>query len=296
MREAGMTGGGSGGRRGVLQKPLSVSHLFGLRSDDGEPSQKWVRTALYYLDYKYSIICLALSLCQESWLWWSGEGRSWWPGDQLRDCWCRPNEKRQRMRGRPCNFFFFHMEVICLRLHAGKEAASDEVEREVGGGFRMGGHTYTHGWFMSVQLLSRVRLFATLWITARQASLSITNSRISLKFMSIESVMPSSHLILCCPLLLLPPIPPSIRVFSNESTLHMRWSKYWSFSFSISPSNEHPGLISFRIDWLDLLAVQGTLKSSPTPQFKSINSSALSFLHSPTLTSIHDYWKNHSLD
>ena len=105
--------------------------------------------------------------------------------------------------------------------------------------------------FSSVQLLCRVRLFATPWITARQASLSITNSRSSLKLMSIESVMPSSHLILCCPLFLLPPIPPSIRVFSNESTLHMRWPKYWSFSFSISPSNEHPGLISFRMDWLD---------------------------------------------
>src|SRR5574341_1123237 len=99
--------------------------------------------------------------------------------------------------------------------------------------------------------------------------------------------MPSSHLILCRPLLLLPPIPPSIRVFSNESILHMRWPKYWSFSFSIIPSKEHSGPISFRMDWLDLLAVQGTLKSPPTPQFKSINSSALSFLHSPTLTSIH---------
>jgi len=98
-------------------------------------------------------------------------------------------------------------------------------------------------------------------IAARQASLSITNSRSSLKLTSIESVMPSSHLILCHPLLLLPPILPSIRVFSNESTLHMRWPKYWSFSFSISPSNGHPGLISFRMDWLDLLAVQGTLKS-----------------------------------
>ena len=101
----------------------------------------------------------------------------------------------------------------------------------------------------------------TPWITAHQASLSITNSRSSLKLMSIESVMPSSHLTFCCPLLLLPAIPPSIRVFSNESTLHMRWPKYWSFSFSLSPSNEHPGLISFRMDWLDLLAVQGTLKS-----------------------------------
>ena len=114
--------------------------------------------------------------------------------------------------------------------------------------------------FSSVQSLSHVRLFATPWITARQASLSITDSRSSLKLMPIESVMPPSHLILCCPLLLLP-IPPSIRVFSNRSTLFIRWPKYQSFSFSISPSNEHQGLISFRMDWLDLLAVQGTLKS-----------------------------------
>ena len=113
----------------------------------------------------------------------------------------------------------------------------------------------------SYQSLSRVWLFATPWTAARQASLSITNSWSSLKLMSIESVMPSSPLILCCPLLLLPPIPPSIRVFSNESILLMRWPKYWSFSFSISPSKEHPGLISFRVDWLDRLAVQGTLKS-----------------------------------
>ena len=115
--------------------------------------------------------------------------------------------------------------------------------------------------FNSVQSLSHVRLFVTPWIAACQAPLSITNSWSLLKLMSIESVMPSSHLILCCPLLLLPPNPPNIRVFSNESTLHIRWPKYWSFSFSISPSNEHPGLISFRMDWLDLLAVQGTLKS-----------------------------------
>ena len=113
----------------------------------------------------------------------------------------------------------------------------------------------------SVQSLSPVQLFVTPWIAARQASLSITNSRSSPKLMSIESVMLSSHLILYRPLLLLPPVPPSIRVFSNESTLHMRWPKYWSFSFSISPSKEHPRLISFRMDWLDLLAVQGTLKS-----------------------------------
>ena len=115
--------------------------------------------------------------------------------------------------------------------------------------------------FSSVQSLSRARLFATPWIAAHQASLSITNSRSLLKLMPIELVMPSNHLILCHPLFLLPPVPPSIRVFSNESTLHMGWPKYWSFSFSISPSNEHPGLISFRMDWLDLLAVQGTLKS-----------------------------------
>ena len=115
--------------------------------------------------------------------------------------------------------------------------------------------------FSSVQLLRRVRLFATPWIAAHQASLSITNSRSSLRLMSIESVMPSSHLILCHPLLLLPPIPPSIRVFSNEPTLRMRWPKYWSFSFSIIPSKEIPGLIFFRMDQLDLLAVQGTLKS-----------------------------------
>ena len=117
------------------------------------------------------------------------------------------------------------------------------------------------GRFSSVQSLSRVLLFATPWIAARQASLSITNSQSLLKLMPIESVMPSSHLIHCRPLLLLPSIPPSIRVFSNESAFHTRWPEYWSFSFSISPSNEHPGLISFRMDWLDLLAVQGTLKS-----------------------------------
>ena len=115
--------------------------------------------------------------------------------------------------------------------------------------------------FSSVQLLSHVRLFAIPGIAARQASLSITNSQSSRRLTSIESVMSSSHLILCRPLLLLPPIPPSIRVFSNESTLHMRWPKYWSFSFSISPSKEHPGMISLRMDWLDLLAVQGTLRS-----------------------------------
>ena len=113
----------------------------------------------------------------------------------------------------------------------------------------------------NIQFSRSVRLYTTPWAAAHQASLSIINSRSLLKLMSIESVMPSSHLILCRPLLLLPPIPPSIRVFSNESSLPMRWPKYWSFSFSISPSNKHPGLISFRMDWLDLLAVQGALKS-----------------------------------
>ena len=149
--------------------------------------------------------------------------------------------------------------------------------------------------FSSVQSLSHVQLFSIPWTAASQASLSITNSRSLLKLMSTESVMPSNHLILCRPLLLLPSIFPSIRVFSNESALHIRGPKYWSFSFNISPTNEHPGLISF-MDWLDLLAVQGTLKSLLTPQFKSINSSALSFPYSPTVISIHDHWKSHSFD
>ena len=151
--------------------------------------------------------------------------------------------------------------------------------------------------FSSVQSLSCVRLFATPWIAACQASLSITNSRSSLRLTSIEPVMSSSHLILCRALLLLPPIPPSIRVFSNESALHMRWPKYWSFSFNIIPPKEIPGLISFRMEWLESpCSPRESQESSPAPQFKSINSSALSFLHSPTLTSIHDHWKNHSLD
>ena len=115
--------------------------------------------------------------------------------------------------------------------------------------------------FNSVQLLTHVRLFVTPWTAARPASLSITNSQRLPKLMSIESVMPSNHFILCCPILLLPSIFPSIKIFSNESVLHIRWQKYWSFSFSISPSNEYSGLIFFRIDWFDLLAVQGTLKS-----------------------------------
>ena len=128
------------------------------------------------------------------------------------------------------------------------------------------------------------------------ASLSITSSWSLLKLRSIELVMPSNHLILCHPLLLLPSIFPSTRDFSCQSALCIRWPKYWSFSFSISPSNEHPGLISFRMDWLDLLVCpRDSQESSPTPQLKSINSSALSFLYSPTLTSIYDYWKSHTL-
>ena len=147
--------------------------------------------------------------------------------------------------------------------------------------------------FSSVQSLSRVWLFATPWIAARQASLHITNSWSSPKLMSIESVMPSNHLILCCPLLLLPPIPPSIRVFSSESTLRMRWPKYWSFSFNISPSKE----LAFRMDWLDFLAVQGTLKS--LLQHHSSKASIVwrwAFFTVQTFTSIHDHRKNHSLD
>ena len=151
--------------------------------------------------------------------------------------------------------------------------------------------------FSSVQSLSCVWLFVTPWTVACQASLSISTSRSLLKLMSIKSVMPSNHLILCHPLLLPLSIFPSIRLFSNESVLRIRWPKYWSFSFSISPSNEYSGLISFRMDWLYLLAVQGTLQESyPAPQFKSISSSMLSFLYGPTLTSIHDYWKNCSFD
>ena len=134
--------------------------------------------------------------------------------------------------------------------------------------------------------------------------MSITNSQSLLKLVSIELVMPSNHLILCRPFLLLPSIFPSIRVFSNGSALRIRWPKYWSFSFNISPSNEHLGLIAFRMDWFDLLAVQGTLKNttpqfntftSSTPQFKGISSLVLSLLYDPTLKSIHDYWKNHTL-
>ena len=151
--------------------------------------------------------------------------------------------------------------------------------------------------FSSVQLLSYLQLFATSWIAACRASLSITNPQSLLKLMSIDAVIPPNHLILYRPLLLLPSIFPSIRVFSNESVLHIGWPKYWSFSFSISHSNEYSGVISFRMDWLNLPAVQGTLKSLLQHQSsKNIISSMLSFLYSPALTSIHDHRKNHSFD
>ena len=150
--------------------------------------------------------------------------------------------------------------------------------------------------FSSVQSLNLVQIFVTPWTAAHQASLSITSSQSLLKLMSIVSVMSSSCLILCCPLLLQPSIFPSIRVFSNESVLLLRWPKYWSFSFSIGSSNEYSGLISFMIDWLDLHAVQGTLKSL----LQHHSSKASILWHSISfivhLTSIHDYWKNHIFD
>ena len=146
-------------------------------------------------------------------------------------------------------------------------------------------------------LHSRVRLFATPWTAAHQASLSFTNSLSLLNLMSIKSVMPSNHLIICRPLLLLPTIFPSITVFSNESDLCDSWTKYWSFSFTISPYNEYSGLISFRMDWLELLAVQGTLKSLLQHHSSKASISWHSvFLYGPTLTSMYDYWKNHSFD
>ena len=152
------------------------------------------------------------------------------------------------------------------------------------------------GGLSSFQSLSQVQLFATPWTIAHHASLSITNSRSPPKPMSIESVMPSSHLILYLPLLLLPSIFPSSRVFSNESALCIRWPKCWSFSFSISPSNEYSGLISFMDGLVGCpCSPRGSQESSPTPQFKSINSSALSFLDSPTLTFINDHWKTVAL-
>ena len=146
-----------------------------------------------------------------------------------------------------------------------------------------------------VHLLSSVQLFVTPWPAACQASLSYISWSL-LKLMSIDSVIPPNCFILCCPLLILPSIFPSIKVFSKESVLPIRWPKYWSFSFSINPSNDYSGLISFRIDWFDFLVDQGTQESAPTPQLESIRSSVLSLLYGPTLRSIYNYWKNHSFD
>ena len=154
-----------------------------------------------------------------------------------------------------------------------------------------------HLFFSSGPSLSYVWLLATPWTAARQASLSITNSQSLLKLMSIESVMPSNHLVLCHPFLLLPSFFPSMRVFSNGSTLCIRWPKYWSLSFSISPSNKYSGLISFRMQLVGSpCSPRDSQESSPTPQFKSINSLALSFLYGPTRTSVNDSWKNRSFD
>ena len=150
--------------------------------------------------------------------------------------------------------------------------------------------------FSSVQSLSRVRLFATPWTAAHQASLSITNSWSLLKLMSIKSVVPSNRLMLCHPLLLLPSIFPSIRVFSNESALHNRWPKYWRFSFSISPSNEYSGLISFRIEWFNFLAVQGTLKSLLQHHSSKASILRCSAFFMVQLPYVYNYWKNHSFD
>ena len=180
-------------------------------------------------------------------------------------------------------YYVSYISILRKNTQWGKDSLSNKCCMEDG--------------FSSVQSLSHVRLFVTPWTVACQAFLSMTNSWNLLKLMSIKSVIPSNHFILCCPLLLLPSTFPSIRVFSNESVLCIRWPKYWSFSFSICPSNEYSGLISFRIDWFDLLSAQRTpQESSATPQFNSINSSALSFLYGPTRTSIHDSWKNHRFD
>ena len=150
-------------------------------------------------------------------------------------------------------------------------------------------------WSVSVQTLSYWNKQTTFsWYKLQFSSLSITNSQSLIRLTSIESVMPSNHLILCSPLLLLPSIFPSIRVFSNESSLHIKWPKHWSFSFSISPFNYYSGLIAFRVDWFDLLEVQGTLKR--LPQHQSQKASILSLLYSPALTSIRAYWKKHSFD
>ena len=180
------------------------------------------------------------------------------------------------------------------RKEKNKKVRNLGLQREISI-FRIGDDTSS--FVVVVHLLSHIQLVVTPWTTAFEASWSFTISLSLLKLMSIESVMLSNHFILCCPLLLLPSIFPSIRVFSNESVLHIRWPRYWSFNFSIGPSNGYSGLISFRMDLLGSPCSPGdSQESSSTPQFKSINSSVLSCLYSPTLTSIHDYWKNHSFD
>ena len=181
------------------------------------------------------------------------------------------------------------MTLISLGIRNWNYTKNNETHILIGWRYKRNSH-------QSVQSLSCVRLFVTPWTAARQASLSITNSRSLPKLMSIESVMPSNHLIFCHPLILPPSIFPSIRVFSNESVLGIRWPQYWSFSFNISPSNEHSGLIS--LGWTGWISLQSknSQESSPTPQFKSIKSLVLSFLYSPTLTSINDYWKNDRFD
>ena len=179
-----------------------------------------------------------------------------------------------------------------------RDAAVENRHVVLGGGGEAGANLETsidvYTLCVCVQSVSRVQLFETPWTAAYQASLFFAISQSLLKLMSIESMMPSNHLLLSCPLLHLPSIFASIRVFSDEPVFRIRWTVYWSFSFSITPSNEYSGLISFRIDWLDLLAVQGTPKSPSTSQFKNISSSLLNSLYSPTLTFIHDYCKNHS--
>ena len=184
------------------------------------------------------------------------------------------------------------METVTEFIFLGSKITADgDCSHEIKRHLLLGRKAVTNR--SSVQSLSHIWLFATPWTIAHQTSLPITNSQSLLKFMSIESVMPSNHLIVCGPLLL-PSIFPRIRVFSSELVLHSRWPEYWSFRFSISPSNELSGLISFRADWFDLLAVQGTLKSPL--QHHSSKASILQCSASPTLTSIHDYWKNHSFD
>ena len=183
----------------------------------------------------------------------------------------------------PCNRCYFKIIPLCGQVLKQHPASSI-----------LDAHLYP--FVVIVQSLSCIWLFVTPWTVARQAPLSSTVSQSLLKSLSIELMMPSNHLILCCPLLLLPSVFPSIWIFSSKSALHIRWPKYWSFNFNISPSNEHSGLISFTMDWLDLLAVQRTLNSLLQHNSKASILQCSAFFRGPTLTSIHDYWKNHSFD